>query len=127
MQLLLSIGVDCNIISPYLLVNVTPVCFTGPPSSLTITIDDIRLDSFTISWTVIADVNNVCGPVMYNVTLDNDVTNTTLMTITTSMTNITYDGLNDTTNYTVVVVPYNNAGPGTPANVTVYTLSPSGM
>ena len=119
--MLLSIGVDCNIVSPYLLVNITPVCFTGPPSSLTITVDDIRLDSFNISWTVIADVNNVCGPVMYNVTLDDDVT------ITTSMTNITYDGLNDTTNYTVVVVPYNNAGPGTPANVTVYTLSPSGM
>ena len=121
MQLLLSIHVGCNIVSLYLLVNITPICFTGPPSSLTITIEDIRLDSFTISWTVIADVNNVCGPVMYNVTLDDDET------IITSMTNITYDKLNDTANHTVVIVPYNNAGPGTPANVTVYTLRPSGM
>ena len=97
--------------------------YVGPPNSLTnsvtITVKDIRQDSFTISWTVIPDVNNVtvCGPVMYNITFDNDVT------ITTSMTNITYDGLNATTDYTVVVVPYNNAGPGTPANVTVTTCT----
>ena len=57
---------------------------------------------------------------MYNVTLDN-VTNTT------SMTNITYSGLDHTTNYTVVVTPYNSAGPGTPANITVTTLIPSGQ
>ena len=93
------------------------ICFIGPPSSLTITVKDIRLDSFTISWTVIPDVNNVCGPVMYDITFDDDVT------ITTSMTSITYDGLNHTTDYTVIVVPYNNAGPGTPANVTVTTCT----
>ena len=52
---------------------------------------------------------------MYNVTLDDDVTNAT------SMINITYSGLNHSTNYTVVVVPYNNAGPETPANITVTT------
>ena len=95
--------------------------YVGPPSSPTITVEDVRLYSFTISWTVIPDVNSVCGPVMYNVTLDDDVTNTT------SMTNITYSGLNHTTNYTAVVVPYNNAGPGTSANVTVTTLVPSGQ
>ena len=93
----------------------------GPPRSPTIIAQDIRLDSFTISWTVTADINNVCGPVMYNVTLDDSVTNTT------SLTNITYSGLNDTTNYTVVVVPYNNAGQGIPANITVTTLIPSGQ
>ena len=54
---------------------------------------------------------------MYNVTFDNDVTNTT------SVTNVTYDGLNHTTDYSVVIVPYNNAGPGTPANVTVTTCT----
>ena len=57
---------------------------------------------------------------MYNVTLDDGVTNTT------SMTNITYSGLSHATNYTVVVVPYNNAGPGIPANITVTTIIPSG-
>ena len=97
------------------------MCFTGPPRSPTIRDEDVRLDSFTISWTVMPDVNNVCGPVMYNVTFDDDVTNTT------SMTNITYSGLNYTTDYTVVVIPYNNAGPGTPANITVTTLIPSGQ
>ena len=85
-----------------------------PSRSPTIRVEDIRPYSFTISWTVITD-DSVCGPVMYNVTLDNDVTNTT------SMINITYSGLNHTTNYTVVVVPYNNAGPGIPANITVTT------
>ena len=95
------------------------MCFTGSPSSPTIRVEDIRLDSFTISWT--PDVNNACGPVMYNVTFDDDVTNTT------SITNFTYNGLNDTTNYTVVVIPYNNAGPGNPTNITVTTLIPSGQ
>ena len=99
------------------------MCFTGPPRSPIIRVEDIscRLDSFTISWTVTPDINNVCGPVMYNVTLDNGVTNIT------SMTNITYSGLNHTTDYTVVVIPYNNAGPGTPANITVTTLIHSGQ
>ena len=95
--------------------------FTGPPRSPIIRVEDIRLDSFTISWTVILDVNNMCGPVIYNVTLDNGVTNTT------SMSNFTYSGLNHTTNYTVVVIPYNNAGSGTPANITVTTLIASGQ
>ena len=95
--------------------------YIGPPRSPTFAVQDIRLNSFTISWTVTADVNNVCGPVMYNVTLDDSVTNTT------SLTNITYSGLNDTTNYTVVVVSYNNAGLGIPANITVTTLIPSGQ
>ena len=94
--------------------------YVGPPSSPTITVEDIRLNS-SISWTVIPDVNSVCGPVMYNVTFDDDVTNAT------SMTNVTYSELNHTTNYTVVVVPYNNAGPGTSANITVTTLVPSGQ
>ena len=93
----------------------------GPPRSPTITVQDVRLDSFTISWAVIADANNVCGPVMYNVTLDDSVTNTT------SLTNITYSGLNDATNYTVVVVPYNNVGLGISANITVTTLISSGL
>ena len=57
---------------------------------------------------------------MYNVTLDDGVNNTT------SMTNITYSGLNHTTDYTVVIVQYNNTGPGIPANITVTTLIPSG-
>ena len=95
--------------------------FTGPPRSPIIRVEDMRLDSFTISWTVIPDVNYVCGPLMYNVTLDNGVTNTT------SMTNFTYSGLSHTTDYTVVVIPYNNAGPGTPANITVTTLIASGQ
>ena len=104
--------------------NIILVCyfitaFTGPPRSPIIRVEDIRLDSFTISWTVIHDVNDVCGPLMYNVTLDNGVTNTT------SMTNFTYSGLSHTTDYTVVVIPYNNAGPGTPANIIVTTLIPS--
>ena len=89
--------------------------YVGPPRSLTIRVEDIRLYSFTISWTVITDDDSVCGPMMYNVTLDDVVTNTTLMT------NITYSGLNHSTNYNVVVVPYNNAGSGIPANITVTT------
>ena len=101
-----------------MVLNYTVNVFTGPPRFPTIRVSEVRLDSFTISWNVIPDVNNVCCPVMYNVTLDN-VTNTT------SMTNITYSGLNHTTNYTVVVIPYNNAGSGTPANITVTTLIPS--
>ena len=58
---------------------------------------------------------------MYNVTLDNGDTNTT------SMNNFTYSGLNHTTDYTVVMIPYNNAGPGTPANIIVTTLFSSGQ
>ena len=95
-------------------------CFIGPPSAPIITVDDVTLDSCTISWTVTPDISNVCGPVMYNVTLDGD-------TDATSMTNFIYSGLNDTTNYTVIVTPYNNARAGTPANITVTTLVPSGQ
>ena len=61
---------------------------------------------------------------MYNVTLiynDNEITNST----TTDY--IKYTNLNTQTLYTVVIVPINNAGAGRPANVTVTTLTPSGM
>ena len=85
----------------------------GPPISPTIRVEDIRLDGFTISWTAIPDVNSVCGPVLYNITLDDGVADTS------SKANITYSELWHTTNHTVVVVPYNNAGPGIPANITV--------
>lgn len=57
---------------------------------------------------------------MYNVTLDGT------SIIVTSMTNITYGGLTPLTNYSVIVTPYNNAGAGTPANITVTTLTPPG-
>lgn len=96
--------------------------YVGPPKSPTIKVEDIRLGSFTISWTVIpADVNNACGPVSYRVTrlsgADDHVIDFT------SMTNITYSGLRrHKTTYTVVVVPYNMAGRGIPANITVTTI-----
>ena len=57
---------------------------------------------------------------MFNVTLDG-VTNTT------ALTNITYSGLNNMTNHTVIVTPYNNVGTGPPADITVTTLTPSGQ
>ena len=57
---------------------------------------------------------------MYNVTLDG-------VTTTTTYNNITYTGLNHMTDYTIIVTPYNNIGPSTPANITVTTLIPSGQ
>ena len=98
------------------------ICIANPPKSPIIKVEDIRLDSFTISWTVIpADVNDVCGPVSYRVTRFSGAHDHVIHF--TSMTNITYSGLRrDTTNYTVVVVPYNKAGRGIPANITVTTI-----
>ena len=81
-----------------------------------IKVEDIRL---TISWIVIpADVNNVCGPVLYRVTRFSGAHDHVINF--TSMTNITYSGLRRyTTNYTVVVVPYNKIGQDIPANIIV--------
>ena len=77
--------------------------YVGPPKSPTIKVENIKLDSFTISWTVITDVNNACGPVSYRVTRLSGPHDHVIDF--TSMTNITYNGLRrHTTNYTVVVV-----------------------
>jgi len=97
--------------------------FTGPPNiSLIITTDDVRWNGFTISWTVPSGYTGnmtVCGSVMYNVTVNG-------MSDVTSMNNITYSGLRPSTSYFVIVTPYNNAGAGTPTNITVTTLIPPG-
>ena len=87
-----------------------------PPRSPTIKVEEIRRDSFTISWTVIPDNSNVCGPLWYRVTSSGDQ-----FIYYTLMTNITYSRLRHTTNYTVVVLPLNKAGEGIPSNITVTT------
>ena len=99
------------------------MCFTVPPkpSTPTITVDNVALYKFTISWTVTPDVNTTCGPLMYNVTLDNGVTNTT------SLTSYTFSGLSYESEYTVVVASFYYGGPEAPANITVTTLTPSGQ
>jgi len=56
---------------------------------------------------------------MYNVTVNG-------MSDVTSMNNITYSGLRPSTSYLVIVTPYDNAGAGTPTNITVTTLIPPG-
>ena len=97
------------------------MCFIGPPGSPTIRSNNIRVDGFTISWTTPQDhVDNVCGAVMYSVTLDGIIN-------TTTMTNITYTGLSHATDHTVIVTPYNNAGEGTSANITVMTSTGLGQ
>lgn len=78
------------------------------------------MDSFTLTWTVPQpDIDEVCGPVQYNVTMDDNTT-------TITMASVTYSGLNDTTAYTIIVTPFNDAGSSPPANITVTTLTPSG-
>ena len=57
---------------------------------------------------------------MFNVTLDG-------VTTTTQLTNITYSGLNNMINHTVIVIPYNNVGTGPPATMNIITLTPSGQ
>ena len=97
------------------------MCFTVKPSAPTITVDNVELYNFTISWTVTPDVNVTCGPPMYNVTLDNGVT------YTTSLTSYTFSGLSNETDYTVVVASFYYGRPEAPANITVTTLTPSGQ
>ena len=99
------------------------MCFTVPPkpSSPTISVNNVALYSFTISWTVTPDVNTTCEPLMYNVTLDDDFTNTTLLT------SYTFSELSNETDYTVVVASFYYEGPESPANITVTTLTPSGQ
>ena len=93
---------------------------TGPPGSPTVTVSEVGVDSFTLTWTVPQpDIDEVCGPVQYNVTMDS-------ITTTMTMASITYSELNHTTAYTIIVTPFNNAGSSPPANITVTTLTPSG-
>ncbi|XP_065917154.1 uncharacterized protein [Dysidea avara] len=89
----------------------------GTPSAPAITISVVRLRSFTILWTISDNKNNnVCGPVMYKVTISEpSVTNTTRDNM------YTFTGLTPNTNYTITVTPYNNAGDGTPASIIVMT------
>jgi len=58
---------------------------------------------------------------MYNVTLDNGVTNTTLLT------SYTFSELINETDYTVVVASFYYEGLESPASITVTTLTPSGQ
>ena len=88
----------------------------SPPRTPTIKVEEIRLDSFTISWTVIPDVSNICGPLWYRVT-SSAYQNFHLI----YKTNLTFSGLRHTTNYYVGVVPFNKAGEGIPATITVTT------
>jgi len=96
---------------------------TGTLSIQSIKIIDIGIYTITVSWTIPDyDPNNVCGPVMYRVTIsgpdinDTDTTDTNMNTFT---------GLTPNTNYTITITPYNRAGDGMP-NVTMVMTLPTG-
>ena len=99
------------------------VCFTGPPTTPTIIDTDIGISTITISWTVLGyDPDNVCGPVMYRVTISGPDINDT---DTTDTNMYTFTGLTPNTNYTITITPYNSAGDGTP-NTTMGMTLPTG-
>ena len=89
----------------------------GPPPTPTITVTDVGLNTITISWTIPDyDPDNVCGSVMYKVTISG------LDQINTTGTMFTFTGLTPNTNYTITITPYNSAGDGTPEIEVVMTL-----
>ena len=90
-----------------------------PPPSI-ITVADIGMNTITVSWTNSnSDPNNVCGPVMYKVTIsgpgvnNTDITNTKMNTFT---------GLTPNTEYTITITPFNDAGDGLSDVVVVMTM-----
>ena len=100
------------------------VYLTDMSPTPTITVNDVGPSIITISWTIPDyDPDNVCGPVMYRVTIsgpdinDTDTTDTTMNTFTR---------LTPNTNYTITITPYNSAGDGTP-NTTIEMTLPTGM
>ena len=94
------------------------------PDTPTVTVTDIGLDRFTVSWTDSSnDPNAVCGTVKYNVTVSGP-TNDEIINV--EVNNSTFTGLTNSSSYTVTITPYNNAGAGPPAMMQVITLTPSG-
>ncbi|XP_065917043.1 uncharacterized protein [Dysidea avara] len=78
------------------------------------------MNTITVSWTNSnSDPNNVCGPVMYKVTIsgpgvnNTDITNTKMNTFT---------GLTPNTEYTITITPFNDAGDGLSDVVVVMTM-----
>ena len=101
------------------------IYYTGAPATTTIIVTDVQLTNFTISWTVpeVDTNNNMCGPVMYNVTISGFLfINVTSIGSNTS----SFIGLTPNTSYIIIVIPYNSAGNGPPASTVVTTLVPSG-
>ena len=96
---------------------------SGSPPTPIITNTIVGVKIITISWTnATDDPSNVCGPVMYIVTITGpgfDQTNTTNSNINT------FTGLTPNTNYTITITPYNRAGDGMP-NVTMVMTLPTG-
>jgi len=97
---------------------------TGTPSIQNIKITDIGIYNIAILWTVPDyDPNNVCGPVMYRVTISGPDVNDTDTTVTNMNT---FTGLTPNTNYTISITPYNSAGDGTPEIKVAMTMIPTG-
>ena len=78
------------------------------------------MNTISVSWTISSnDPDNVCGPVMYKVTISGlDINNTS----TTDTNMNTFTGLIPNTNYTITISPYNNAGDGLPDTDLVMTM-----
>jgi len=97
------------------------LCFIGISPTPSITVTEIGMNTITISWTnSSSDPDNVCGPVMYKVTISgSDINNTN----TTNTNMNTFTGLIPNTNYTITIMPYNEAPPD---SIEVITM-PTGM
>lgn len=83
---------------------------------------EIALDSFTVSWNTFS--HDACGGVVYNIRLFKGLQ--LIIENITDINNISFAGLNDTTLYGVSMFATNNAGPGSPLNINVTTLTPAG-
>ena len=113
-----------ELLSRKLLCNSYIIIVPGTLSIQSIKITDIGIYTITVSWTIPDyDPNNVCGPVMYRVTISGPDINDT---DTTDTIMYTFTGLTPNTNYTITITPYNSAGEGTPEIEVVMTMMPTG-
>ena len=78
------------------------------------------MNTFTVSWTNLSDdPANVCGTVMYKVTISGpDINNTS----TTNTNMKIFTGLIPNTNYNITITPYNEAGDGVPNSIDVMAM-----
>ena len=88
---------------------------------VTLSEDDCRVDSFSISWS--SPAQSVCQGISYNITLlvlDNERYEI-LATYTVNVTYHNFTGLNSSTSYSVEVMPIYNGFEGNISSITVRT------
>uniref|UniRef100_A0A1X7SRN2 Fibronectin type-III domain-containing protein n=1 Tax=Amphimedon queenslandica TaxID=400682 RepID=A0A1X7SRN2_AMPQE len=109
----------------FIIIPIDTIGREGPPSSLiqyiwnvpaqvNISWDQISTDSITIWWNINEDVTLHYPPVHYIVSVHN-------ITINTTDTNVTINGLYPNNEYTVYIKPVNAIGEGLLINITVLT------